>query len=1045
MRIKALVGMVWIWLGIFSHSHAQLSTLGKEFWVGFMENNKVFPMGNNPGASDFAVLVITADEASTGAIEYLGNSVSFSLAAGQQTTLRISSDDLDLLHRSSGVIERKGIHITSTGKIAVHAFNERVRSADGTVILPIGALGQDYYITSHYETLTVNAGYNGNINNESTLLVIATEDNTKVEITTSVGSLSGDQAGIPSIITLNRGQSYQIKAKADLTGSRVRVVGDNADECKKIAVFGGNKWAPVGNCGEANDHLYQQAYPVNTWGTSFVHTALEGRSSGELVKVLASEDGTEVRVNGTPRGTINRGKWLSLNFAEDESAKIETSKPASVTVFSRSMACNRPNSPEANNGDPFMITYSPVEQFLQNITFTAIDLPSIVTHYVNIVVRKGSENKTILDGQEIGNRFTPLSGDPEFSIARMSIYQGSHRLSNPDGFTAYVYGFGQIESYGYAAGAALNNLNFETASEYAFEVNGENVACLQQEGMWEILSENENFTYFVWDFGDGTSPQVGQSVPHTFANPGIYEILVVASISPNTCEEQEEILFEVRVEDAKAEILGPNSVCPDIEEIMYRLKNKQEMGGAKFEVEGGVILQEYGDSVLVKWGAANPAAKLRLIPFSESGCPGLPIEFPVEINQRIQVNPALGPLEICFDPTISHRYDAPDFSSGRGYEWTIVGGQILTGQGSGSIEVSWDQPGITGEISYRAFSLVDNSCDGFADAIQVQIAEELIAAVADLTEVLCFGQSTGSISLSLAGGVPPYDIEWSHDNRIKSSIVTGLSAGFYSVKITDQKGCERILENLEVAQPDQLELIVVQPEGVSCYGKPDGTLRAVVTGGVPPYTVSNESGTSFDSILSLDQLGQGLYSWTIRDTNGCQIPLEFEITSPAAVEVDVRLEQPACPGGSTGILAAYPSGGLGPYVYVWSDNSGFDQEIDNLPAGAYSLEVTDGNGCVSLGRGVVVEDHPQIRMPTGFNPQEIPGNYSGVSNCVVEIELWIYNRWGQLIYQGSEGWDGQIQGKDAPPGTYSFLMRSSYTLEGIPHQQEKKGVFTLIR
>ena len=175
---------------------------------------------------------------------------------------------------------------------------------DGTVVLPITALGKDHYITSHFE---VNPSANLNINNESTLLVVATEDNTRIEITTAENSISGNVKGIPTEITLNRGQSYQIKARGDLTGSRVRVVGDKADDCKKIAVYGGNKWTSVGACGQANDHLYQQAYPINTWGSSFVHTALLGRSSGELVKVLAAEDNTEVRVNGLLQAKVLMG------------------------------------------------------------------------------------------------------------------------------------------------------------------------------------------------------------------------------------------------------------------------------------------------------------------------------------------------------------------------------------------------------------------------------------------------------------------------------------------------------------------------------------------------------------------------------------------------------------------------------------------------------------------------------------------------------------------------------------------------------------------
>ena len=152
--------LLMILLSSSQSGYAQLSTTGREFWVGFMENNRSTTNTNTP---DYAVLVITATENTTGVIEFLGQSETFSLAAGQQYTFRKNSFfDVDLLHRKSGEIENLGIHITASGKVAVHAFNERYRSADGTVILPVGALGKDNYISSHFE---VNTLANLNVNN----------------------------------------------------------------------------------------------------------------------------------------------------------------------------------------------------------------------------------------------------------------------------------------------------------------------------------------------------------------------------------------------------------------------------------------------------------------------------------------------------------------------------------------------------------------------------------------------------------------------------------------------------------------------------------------------------------------------------------------------------------------------------------------------------------------------------------------------------------------------------------------------------------------
>ncbi|NVJ85432.1 MAG: PKD domain-containing protein [Algoriphagus sp.] len=1025
--------------------YTQVSTVGTEFWVGFMDNNRIPPNNGNAGAPDFAVIIITANEDAQGTIEYRGRTSNFNLGAGQQYTLRIPSEDLDLLHRSSAVTENKGIYISSSGKIAVHAYNERFRSADGSVILPVTALGTDYYITSHFETLTANVTYNGNINDESTLLVIATEDDTEIEITPKVTTIGGGQAGVPNTIRLNRGQSYQLKAKADLTGTRVRVVGPNANECKKIAVFGGNKWTSVGNCGAANDHLFQQAYPVNTWGNSFVHVALSGRTSGELVKVLASEENTEVRVNGNLQGVIGRGEWLPLEFGINEHGKIETSKPTSVTVFSKSQECNQPNAPGALTGDPFMITYSPSEQFLKQLTFISLDLPSIVTHYVNIVVKAGTQNGTILDGTNVGGRFFPLPGDPNFMYARIEITQGVHRLSNAEGFAAYAYGFGELESYGYAAGAALDNLNFETEASYDFEVDGENVACLNEAADWTINPENPDFSYFVWDFGDGSSLKEGKEVSHTFTQPGEYEVTVLAALSPNSCDQQEEITFSVNVTASTAEIFGSESACPEVEELLYTIENLQNVDRVDFEVEGGELIEINDLSAVVRWGPANSNASLVAIPYNLNGCPGEPIVLPVTVNQRLEAQLPQGAQDVCFDLEATHFYSVSDASTGRSYNWNIEGGLIISGQGSSEIEVQWNQPGITGAVSYTVASLVDALCEGKSDVLEVKVQNEFLISTSEVIPVSCSGEATGAIELSVQGGVGPYQFEWSHDASLQDPRAESLSAGTYSVTVRDQLGCVQVLENIEIMEPAPLELSGIFPQSVSCYGKPDGIVTLDITGGVPPYSLDFDGVQIFSSTIQLMDLAQGTYDWIVTDSNGCSIPVSFEIVSPPALEVEVRLDKPACPGESNGELFVLPAGGVNPFVYTWDFNSTLGNQLIGVPKGKYAVSVRDASGCVSLGEGEVLEAAPAVRMPTGYFPDRDQDLFQGVSNCELEMELWVFDRWGQIIYSGNEGWDGMISGVEAPSGTYSYRVQYSYWLNDQLQVENKTGAFALIR
>jgi len=1035
-------------LATATSGYAQLSTIGKEFWVGFMENNR------SQTTPDSAILIISAVEDAQVSIQ-LGGLVeleSVFVPKGQQYKFRRNSYSLDLLHRRSGQVENLGIQIISDGKIAVHAFNQRSRSADGTVVLPLSALGKDHYITSHFE-VNIPINSSSNSNNESTLLVVATEDATQIEITTTQTSILGGTQffqGQKDTISLDRGQSYQIKARGDLTGSRVRVIGANADDCKKIAVFGGNKWTSVGACGSANDHLFQQAYPTSTWGTSFVHTALLGRSSGELVKVLASEDNTEVFVNGTRNSQVlNSGEWLALNFPANISAKINTSKPSSVTVFSKSQACNDPSDPLRLNGDPFMITYSPTEQLLTELVFNANAQQLIAKHYVNIVVKSGEENQTRLDGNLVGSFFEPLPLDANFKVARIEITPGVHLLSNPAGFGAYVYGFGDLESYGYAAGAALNNLNFTPKSDYDFDVLGEKVACLNQESDWTIESENPNFTYFVWDFGDGSPTKVGQTVPHTYLAPGRYEVTVVASISPNSCEEQEETTFEVTVLETSGSMVGPLSVCPDVEEAWYKVINKQSIARMEFFVDGGVKLQEIADSVLVRWGSSGQG-RVTVIPFTANDCPGEKIELPVTIELRIQVNEALGDKEVCFDPSVRFPYSAPDPLPGRRYEWIVQGGTLVSGQGSDKIEVIWNQEDVIGKVGYTAYSLVDNSCAGTAPDIQVRVAKQLNLATQLITNVACFGGATGKIEMLPSGGTT-YTFEWSHDANLKTAVASNLRAGLYSVKVIDALGCEREVTGIEVQEPPLLKVASLTTTPTTCFGRQDGKLRLEVIGGVAPYRLEFGGTQVFNGIFEINTLKKERYNWEVTDSNGCKIPVSFEITSPPPLVVEVSLAKPACPGEANGELLVEPSGPAGPFTYLWTPSDQLTQLATGLAQGTYQVQVTDAAGCVSFGSGKVIEEAPKIRMPNAFNPKDDadadgePDRFTGVSNCVVNFSLLVFNRWGQLVYSGNEGWDGNFAGDIAPVGTYSYVNTYSYSMEGKTVQVTFRGSVLLVR
>jgi hypothetical protein len=1020
------------------HTQAQVTTVGKEFWFGFMENNGIIP-----DAPDRGVVVITAAEAASGTLEYGGRVVNFSIGAGQQFMYQIN--DFDILHRISGMVQEKGVYIQSSGNVSVYAFNERFRSADGTVVLPIPTLGKEYLVTSHFETMTFPVNYNANANNESLLLVVAVEDNTRVEIIPSVFTMTGQAPRVPFFIDLNRGQSYQIKARGDLTGTRVRVVGENTEECKNIAVFGGNKWTSVGDCGQANDHLFQQAYPINTWGSEFFHIPLAGRTSGELVKVLASEDQTQVWINGVSKGRLDAGKFLTLNFKADEVASIRTDKPSSVTVFAKSQNCNDPNKPFFDQGDPFMITYSPNQQLLSSITFNALQLPSIVNHYVNVIVKTSEVDATRLDGGNIGNRFLPIPGNSEFSYARINIAAGVHSLSNRGGLIAYVYGFGYIESYGFAVGASLDNLNFLTKSEYEFEVVGDRVACLGQEALWEVVPENELFTFFTWDFGDGSAEKKGKEVSHRFSEPGEYEVRLLAGITENSCDQQQEVVFKVKVEEVTAQIRGVSKVCPNVEEVTYGLLTSAQISKVIWEAKGGQIVAEdtVNNLVTVLWGPANPSAQIIASPFNVEGCPVAPIILPVVINPLIEPTAPKGESAICFDPTITWTYEVGTPLSGRGYEWFVDGGEFVGSNELSAVQVKWTRPGATGQIWYREFSVKDDFCEGLSPKLAVLVNPKLSISLQTKTDVRCFGSQTGEISVLVTGGKMPYTYIWSHSAALNSGQANNLEVGEYAVSVTDAFGCTVEIKGISITQPNQLAIASIRTLPTSCFGRPDGNASVQVTGGVPPYSIDYDEFSFGNSEIVLNGLEGKDYNFIVKDVNGCTIPISFRVDSPLPAKVDVRIVKATCPGGANGELVVDATKGLAPFTYLWGYDNSTGSNLTDIPKGRYEVQVRDRLGCISFGSGELFEEVPQSRMPTGFDPRN--GPFGPVSNCEVNYTMKVFNRWGGLVYSGQTGWDGMFNGEAAQIGTYTYQIIYESTVNGVYLIDEQRGAFTLLR
>jgi len=179
---------------------------------------------------------------------------------------------------------------------------------------------------------------------------------------------------------------------------------------------------------------------------------------------------------------------------------------------------------------------------------------------------------------------------------------------------------------------------------------------------------------------------------------------------------------------------------------------------------------------------------------------------------------------------------------------------------------------------------------GYTDEISVTITqpEAALNASLNITHVLCHGESTGSIDLEVFDGTPPYSFLWS--NSATTQNIDGLTAGNYSVIITDANGCT-LNEEAVLEQPEEPIYISGRfIEGVECIDDPFGSVNYDINGGTPPYTYLWDNG---ETSMTLNNATGGDHVLTITDANGCQL-IENFFVEYLYDQCDIRV-----PGGLT--------------------------------------------------------------------------------------------------------------------------------------------------
>lgn len=232
----------------------------------------------------------------------------------------------------------------------------------------------------------------------------------------------------------------------------------------------------------------------------------------------------------------------------------------------------------------------------------------------------------------------------------------------------------------------------------------------------------------------------------------------------------------------------------------------------------------------------------------------------------------------------------------------------------------------------------NNNCPGSGTVTINQPTSGLIVS-ASATSTNC-GQSTGSATATPSGGTGTYSYVWSPSGGT-GAIASNLAAGSYTVTVTDQNGCQATT-NATVSSIGGPTVTLVSSTPVTCFGDNDGAATVSATGGSGALTYSwSPSGGSSASATGLSA---GNYTVTVTDASGCTGSLVLTIGGPTQIAVVETITNAGC-GSNNGSISTNVNGGTGTYTYSWIPNGETTPSITGLSQGAYSVTVSDANGC----------------------------------------------------------------------------------------------------
>ena len=312
------------------------------------------------------------------------------------------------------------------------------------------------------------------------------------------------------------------------------------------------------------------------------------------------------------------------------------------------------------------------------------------------------------------------------------------------------------------------------------------------------------------------------------------------------------------------------------------------------------------------------------------------------------------------------------------YSWTKDGSPFASTQ-----DISNLAPG-----TYTVTVSDNNSCGPKTQSYTITQPPILAITLVNQTNILCYGQNTGAISVNVVGGTPlliapgifGYQYTWTGPNGFASNLqnLTALFAGSYQLKVTDNSGCFKEL-TVVLTQPNDV-IISYTTTPISCYGANDASITLTIVGGVAPYDII---WSNLGHGLFQDNLAAGDYSIIVTDSNACVKTIVVPIPEAPIFTIYPVVTNISCFGANNGSVILNIVGGVAPVSLLWSDNPSAGNQRNNLGPGTYTVTISDGKPCYINRTFTILEPQELILSANVTNAFDCNDANSGNINLLV--------------------------------------------------------------